>query len=284
MDASRFDRIAKRLADRPLNRRAALAAGGGGLGAALLGLVGKGAPSVAQDATPAASPVASPVATPITAEGFGQEFLFVQAFESGTWVPKPGENGVYLLTLSGHAAQTVYFSDRPQRITGTVSTIRFLDALGFTPDNPPNAALVVQTDTGAEDVLVVELFDPVYTESFAATGGVSVTYEARVLVDYQGAGLQFLADRQGDAALPAAFGPTSLFIDDCPDATFCGKPVSAGDMTVFVNVGPIPGGPYEKCWYWDCFCCSLCSIAQWQLNQFCNDTYPTCEGRCQASS
>src|SRR5262245_1489539 len=77
-------------------------------------------------------------------------------------------------------------SDRPDRIVGTVETARFLEALGFTPANPPNAALVVRTPAGERDVLVVELFNPVYTEDFSADGGVSVMYEARVLDAYQG--------------------------------------------------------------------------------------------------
>jgi hypothetical protein len=276
MDASRFDRLAKRLADRPLNRRAAIAAGGGGL-AAIFGLVGSRTPSVAQDATPVASPAAVVDGDP--------ELLFVQAFQAGTWAPKPGEDGTFLLTLSGHTAQTIYFSNRPERLVGTVPTVRLLDSLGFTPTNPPNAAVVTQAADGSEEVLVVELFNPVYTESFAVGGAVTVTYEAQVLAGYQEEGLRSLAERQGDAQLPDTFGPTSLFIDgpNCADETSCLKPIGGTDVEVYATIGAIPGGPYEKCWYWDCFCCSLCSIEQWRLNQSCNDTYPACEGRCLAS-
>jgi hypothetical protein len=35
------------------------------------------------------------------------------AIAGGTWAPKAGADGVYTLTLSGAAAQTIYFSDRP---------------------------------------------------------------------------------------------------------------------------------------------------------------------------
>ena len=41
-------------------------------------------------------------------------------------------------------AATIYFSDRPERIFGDLPTQEFLDTLGFTPDFPPNAALITQ--------------------------------------------------------------------------------------------------------------------------------------------
>ncbi|MEZ4507826.1 MAG: hypothetical protein R2848_18695 [Thermomicrobiales bacterium] len=50
-------------------------------------------------------------------------------------------------------------------------TDRFLEGLGFTPVNPPNAAAVVRTPEGERDVLVVELFNPVYTREYDADGG-----------------------------------------------------------------------------------------------------------------
>ena len=216
MDPRRFDRLARRVAARRLSRRTTLTASGGGVAAALLGAFGgRRALTASQDATPGTSPIASPVASPgatLVGDG-GPEFLFVQTFAGGTWAPKPDADGVYLLTLTGHAAQTVYFSDRPGRLVGTVSTRDFLDRLGFTPADPPNAAVVAQTADGGEDVLVVELLNPVYAEGFGADGAVTVTYEARVLAGEAGERLASVAGRQGDQEFPAAFGPTSLFID-----------------------------------------------------------------------
>jgi hypothetical protein len=248
MDAHRFDRFARALAGR-LSRRTALTAGGGGLAAALLA-AGRSS-GTAQEATPDASPVASPAASP--AAGAGPEFLFVQTFAEGTWTPKPDVDGVYDLTLTGHAAQTVYFSDRPDRIVGTVPTREFLDRAGFTPDDPPNAAVVVQAPEGGEDVLVVELFDPVYTQGFGEDGGVSLTYAARVLAGEPGERLSSLAARQGDGQLPESFGSASLFIDGVAEAQdVCREHVwgcfarSGGSLLTspagYVNV------PY--CWTW----------------------------------
>jgi hypothetical protein len=213
----------------------------------------------AQDPTPTTSPATA-------GGGDTTEFLFVQTFASGIWAPKAGEDGVFLLTLTGASAQTVYFSDRPERIVGTVPTPRFLDGLGFTPTNPPNAALVVQVDEG-EDVVVIELRDPVYTEDFGPEEATTLTYEAKVLAEYTEAGLAHLAARQTDATIPATFGPASLFIDDCPDAKFyC-----------------IANGPKQElgvrglCWNWDDWLCEPCSDHRIE----CNDTFPDyCGGRC----
>lgn len=38
-----------------------------------------------------------------------------------------------------------------KRLTGTVRTSAFLNDLGFSPRDPPNAALVVQTNESAPD-------------------------------------------------------------------------------------------------------------------------------------
>lgn len=92
--------------------------------------------------------------------------------------PKAGENGVYTLTLTDTPDQTVYFSDRPARVVGVAPLQQFLDGLGFSPQNQPNAALVAQTAIG-EDVLVIELLNPRNDEAAH-----TLTYDARVLENY----------------------------------------------------------------------------------------------------
>ena len=202
MDAVRFDRLARACARR-LSRRAALRRAGAGLVVAAAGAGGLRRSRAAQDATPLAG-------TPVVG-GAGGEFLFVQSFAGGTYRPKAGEAGVYELTLTGGTGQTVYFADRPGRDAGTVPTPRFLDSLGFGGD-PPNAALVAQTDAG-EDVLVVEL-----TAASLDEAGGTLTYEARPLAGEAGERLASLAARQADQELADSFGAASLFIDGggCP--------------------------------------------------------------------
>lgn len=176
------------------SRRSALAAAAlAGVGGAALATRGV----AAQDGTP--SPVAEAVS-----------YLFVQSgFTSG--ILDQATEGVqsWLLVLQGAPAQTVFFSDRPARIAGAISTERFLEILDFSTDDPPNAALVIDTDEGA-DVVILELTDPVY-DPVAAT----LTYITKILeVDVlETAGYGFTTDPLGPDGYPAEFGPASLFID-----------------------------------------------------------------------
>ena len=149
MNGSQFDRVARLFAERRLSRRAALAAGG----LASLGFAGVSA----QDATPA-TPVGSDDG--MAADG---SVLFVQTASGGSFVPNPeigtpevagtptpGGGADYLLTLEGHPGGTVYFTDRPERVFGEAPTERFLEGLGFGAEDPPNAALVAQTESGED--------------------------------------------------------------------------------------------------------------------------------------
>ena len=197
MHADRFDALARACSAR-LPRRRALRQGAAALVAgAGFGTAGRRA--AAQEAAPVASPAAG--------EGAGSD-LFVQTFLAGTLAPKPGEAGVYVLTLEGATGQTVWFSDRPARRVGLVPTAALLGQLGFTPADPPNAALVAQA-AGGEEVVVVELLDP----RFDAAAG-TLAYDVRLLADYAGGGLADLAPRQ-DGDPPPAFGAAHLFIDGC---------------------------------------------------------------------
>ena len=207
MHPSRFDQLSRKFARRGSRR---------GLVASSLGLASAAVSSrtLAQEATPEDLPAdPHPTVDEATVE---TEFLFVQPFESGTWEPRLGEDGMYTLTLSGADAHTVYFSDRPARIVGLAPTQQFLDGLGFPPENPPNAAIVAQRPAGGEqEVLVIELLDPVY-DADAGT----LTYDARVLADYGDPGLAHLAQGQTDYELSETFASGSLFIDACSHRTY----------------------------------------------------------------
>ncbi len=265
MDPRRFDALTTSLSlSRPSRRtvfQRTVMGVAAGLAAAPLRLS-------AQDATP------DPLGDDAT-------FLFVQSAASGTFAanpgagtptaagtPAPGGGADYLLTLTGHTGSTVYFSDRPERIFGDSPTQTFIDGLGFSPSNPPNAALVTNDADGNEDILVVELLTP----SYDADAG-SVTYGVNILSDYEG-GLNFVASRQRNEDLAPAFGEASLFIDDCPDISNCYIGLS--------SVGPFPGGSIGTCWDWSQLVCLPCngdSIDS--LNQSCDNAYPDdCGGGC----
>ena len=259
MDSNRFDQLTRTVSAK-LSRRQAL--GGGLAGLFAFALSGRSLPALAQDATPEAASSEHPA------------FLFVQLADSGTWTPKPDEEGVYLLTLSGTGEQTLFFSDRPDRIVGTMETGRFLDALGFTPVEPPNAAIVVTTPEGERDVLVVELFNPVYTRTYGEDGEEFLTYEAIVLNAYQGAALEEWAPQADDDQLPPEFSNVSLFIDDCADLSGCYK----WDEYHFrqVYIGEIPGGPYGRCFDWGNWRCRPCEHDDGYYDSLCQQL-PDCQ-------
>ncbi len=279
MDSHRFDTLTRSLSSR-LSRRTALQASGVGLAAGLAAVAPLRA--AAQDAG----------ATPVVLDGVTLTpgaFLFVQSAASGTFAANPGAGtptagspmvtgggADYLLTLEGHTGNTVFFSDRPERVFGEAPTQTFLDGLGFAPSNPPNAALVTNDADGNEDILVVELLTPTYD----ADAG-SVTYGVNILSDYEG-GLDFVAGRQGDEDLGATFGAASLFIDDCPDLQGCftgGSPIKWATY-----IGEIPDGlSTGTCWHWKDLTCLPCNGDDISVyNDACNAAYPDCGGKCYA--
>lgn len=270
MDATRFDAIAKLFAARRLSRRQALRQSGAGLAAGALVAAGLSHPAAAQDATPPAA----------TDGGQKIAYLFVQAFRSGKIAPKVGAADTFTLTLEQGLGQTVFFSDRPERIVGAAPTQRILDGLGFTPANPPNAALVVEPTPGATEVAVIELFEPRYDETTH-----TATYDAKVLADYeQSVDLGFTAAPADLAAVAPTFGAAHLLIDDCPDSNIT---CSAGGTTY----GVFQGAP--MCWNWGYLTCDPCepyghsAHSPDQVHSFwsqqCTSTYGCPAGSCQAS-
>jgi hypothetical protein len=205
MESLRFDRIAIQFADRLVSRRQALTTGGAGLAAGALAAAGITSAVAAQDATPDATDTQPPYTK--------VPFLFVQSFQSGSVEPIDGVEGRYTLTLEQGHGQTIYFSDRPDRVVGANPTPEFLEGLGFLPDNPPNAALVIETAVGETDVAVIELFNPLYDP---VTRG--VIYEVEVLGNWQASLEMGFTEAPTDlASLAPNFGSAQLFIDDCPN-------------------------------------------------------------------
>ena len=249
MNSRRFDSLTRVFAHRG-SRRGVIAAG---LGLATTSVASR---TLAQEATPAATPSGDPHPSADDAT-VDPEFLFVQPFDSGTWAPKEGEEGVFVLTLTGADANTIYFSDRPERITGLAPMQQFLDGLGFTPTDPPNAAIVAsQVDGSEQDVLLIELFSPAY-DAEAGT----LRYDARVLADYGEAGLAHLASQQQDYELEADFGEGSLFIDDCGNGYgTCVAP--NGDHLGQITIG--------CCWDFSNSTCVPCAAAR----LMCVDQFP----------
>ncbi len=98
------------------------------------------------------------------------DFLFVQNAKAVSL-----KNGV--LTLGGIAGDTLYFSDRPHRIAGRITTAAFVDQWTKGHDSfkadPPNAVLSIVHDADAVDVVLV-LRDP-------SLDGADLTYQVAVV-------------------------------------------------------------------------------------------------------
>lgn len=170
-------------------------------------------------------------------------FMFVQTAHTGSFTPVTGEDNLYTLTLNDIAPQTIYFSDRPERIVGQAPMQQFLDGLCFSQDNPPNGAIVILEADEGMDVVVVELFDPAYDAASR-----TLQYTASILDEPNHSHAIF--NEQHDGAIPETFGAVALFIDDCPDAYWscCND---AGTLCGNIKVG--------QCWSWRHVGCIWCT-------------------------
>ena len=118
-----------------------------------------------------------------------EESMFVQTAQG---IDSDGKT----LTLRGITPSTLYFSDRPERVVGHLTTADFVDlwAVGdnsFESD-PPNAVLAfLEPGADVPDDVVVVLREP----ELSGTGELS--YAIEVL----------------EGTVPAKTGPVSLFID-----------------------------------------------------------------------
>jgi hypothetical protein len=165
--------------------------------------------------------------------------------------------------MTGVPGEIIYFTDRPDRIFGIVPTEPFLDNLGFTPENPPNAALVAMAAPGSteQEVLLIELLAPQYDEAAA-----TMTYEARVLAGYSGTGLAHVADQHSDT-IHSDFAHGSLFIDDCGDTTLdCPNSKQGG----YCGVAQAPA-----CWNPSLGACTICLTYE-QMLGVCRQSFPNC--------
>ena len=122
------------------------------------------------------------------------------------------------LVMEGVDPHTVWFTDRPARESGSITTMRLAEDWqpgGTFAEDPPNAALVLhestKVDDSVADTLVAEImavgYDPA-NKTFRA--------DLRVLFDQEAATAEGNLEAHGnshDNAWPTAAGSASLFID-----------------------------------------------------------------------
>ena len=147
--------------------------------------------------------------TTLDADPADVEYMFAQTAEGLVLDDKR-------VTLTGVSAATLFFSDRPERLTGHITTSEFLSGWGVGDDsfaeNPPNGLLSIFEEDAVNDVVVV-LRDPVLE-------GDDLSYSVEVT----------------DGELSASAGPVSLFID------MIGRPLSPGSVAGVRRRGRRRGG------------------------------------------
>ena len=140
--------------------------------------------------------------------------LYVQTASSGTFEPVAGSTNKYRLVLNDVSPRVVYFSDRPNRMAGQVSTKEFLDKIGFGGSLDPNAAIEIAEGAPDSDMVIAALSKPAYDAESR-----TLSYEVTVL-ETPRKGLAVYSERM-DRRLPAHFGAVALFIDDEPCPIAC---------------------------------------------------------------
>jgi len=131
-----------------------------------------------------------PTQSPVINDAYQVQYLFVQNADGGTF---DGER----LALKDISA-TIYFSDRPHRVAGSVATQKFVETWdqgeNSFQEDPPNAAISIFGDKENSGA-IVEISDP-------QIEGDVLSYKARLL----------------RGQLPPTFGECSVFIDSHGDA------------------------------------------------------------------
>ena len=134
------------------------------------------------------------------------KFFAIQHAQSGS-LSEINETA-YSLELNDVSDKTILFSDRPDRIVKSISTVDFIGNWSSGVDSfavdAPNAVLVVDEQEGKQDVAIVELFTPIYD------------------VDKKALQYDVTPDNATSIELPSEFGQTMIVIDNgCQSSIKC---------------------------------------------------------------
>jgi len=92
------------------------------------------------------------------------KFFAIQHAQSGS-ISEINDTA-YTLELNNISDKTILFSDRPDRIVKSISTSDFIENWSVGEDSfavdAPNVVLVVDEQEGTQDIVIIELFNPVY--------------------------------------------------------------------------------------------------------------------------
>lgn len=144
-----------------------------------------------------------------TSTGAGPSWLFVLDAGAGTWDAATSE-----LRLSGVDPAGLRFSDRPDRMAGTVATRSLVDDWDRLFDDPPNAALHAVADDGASVLSAVELGTPRWD-------GTDLVVPATAVPAAGAGGVHDAATVVADTP-PPSFTSAFLFVDPSADPAYGG--------------------------------------------------------------
>ncbi len=131
------------------------------------------------------------------------EFLTVMHAGGGS-LSREGDG--FVLTLDDLAPQVVAFTDRPERVSGAVSTSSYIEAWGKEyKGDPPNAALVVPNGRADADTIVFTLDQPELDGRSVRFQAEQVTAPPEPLGEFHSL---------ADPSPSRRFDASSLFIDD----------------------------------------------------------------------
>ena len=125
------------------------------------------------------------------------EFFAIQHAQSGS-ISEINATA-YSLQLNDVSDKTIVFSDRPDRIVKSISTVDFIGNWSIGDDSfavdAPNAALVVDEQEGKQDVAIIELFSQIFDSNKKVLKYEMIPYNATTIY------------------ISSNFGQTTLVID-----------------------------------------------------------------------
>jgi hypothetical protein len=149
--------------------------------------------------------------------------LFVQSATSGSLVPVHGAPERFTLTLRGVDGQTLWFTDRPERRAGYMTTGAGLKVLDFRGSKgAPNAVLSIPSAKPSKDMIALTLRDPKYDPQQR-----TVQYRATELEHVTNTELA-VNPRYLDESVGPRFGHAALFIDSAHPFMGCNLTVNWG--------------------------------------------------------
>ena len=133
------------------------------------------------------------------------KFFAIQHAQSGS-LSEINETA-YALELNDVFDKTILFSDRPDRIVKSISTADVIGNWSAGEDSlavdAPNAVLVVDEQDGQQDIVIAELFNPIYD------------------IDKKALKYEVTPDNTTSVDLPIEFGLSTMILDSLCTASTC---------------------------------------------------------------